>query len=372
MICFLRCSLIAEDIRLEKYVRACKESNLSYIALTWDRLNVNNIAEHEISYKRYAPYLRKWKNVPAKFLWQFYQIRKLIKYRKQYKVIHACDFDTILPAFVLKIFFRKKVIYDIYDSVMNDRKDFLGMGIRALDHACIKNADLFILPDKKRKKQIGLSDQDFKDFLEIENVPIYKNLNISKVVTPNFEKISLSYVGVFDYNRGLEDLLEVVEANDFLYLDIAGAGALQKLVENKAKSCSRITFYGRVPYDEGLNIMANSDYIIGMYYKAHSNHIYAAPNKYFESLFLAKPLITTSGTIVGDKTEKYGTGYAIDEGYNSIQNLFWKLINDKDLTFYLDIVSKASGLWKASYQAYFESQLKGKYIDKIKELIMYE
>lgn len=65
-----------------------------------------------------------------------------------------------------------------------------------------------------------------------------------------------------------------------------------------------------------------------MYYKTNPNHLYAAPNKFYEALALEKPIITTAGTLVGDKVKSIKSGYVINEGERAFEELLDKLIND--------------------------------------------
>lgn len=79
-----------------------------------------------------------------------------------------------------------------------------------------------------------------------------------------------------------------------------------------------------------------------------TTHIYAAPNKFYELMALGKPVITTKGIIIGDKVEKMGFGYTIEEDYDELLNLIRSLHRD-------DISSKgqiASRLWKEKYSNY--------------------
>lgn len=59
--------------------------------------------------------------------------------------------------------------------------------------------------------------------------------------------------------------------------------------------------------------MARSDIIAALYEKVVLNNEYAAPNKYFEGLYLRKPILTTRGTLVGNHTEEFKTGFVIGE-----------------------------------------------------------
>lgn len=100
-----------------------------------------------------------------------------------------------------------------------------------------------------------------------------------------------------------------------------------------------------------------------MYERVNPNHILAAPNKYYEGLALGRPVITTVGTLVGDKVNKYDTGYCIDEQYESLD----KLISDIDR---IDISSKslnASDLWNNTYKDYVKNFMETEYIDFIRK-----
>ena len=47
-IAYLRCSTANEDVRLRKYLSACKNEKVPYTAFTWDRLNKNNFVAGKI------------------------------------------------------------------------------------------------------------------------------------------------------------------------------------------------------------------------------------------------------------------------------------------------------------------------------------
>ena len=105
-------------------------------------------------------------------------------------------------------------------------------------------------------------------------------------------------------------------------LNIAGYGdkeITEKLEQQKESPYIR--FYGKVTYTEGLNIMYNSDIIYAMYSKRNPNHLYAAPNKYYEAMFVGKPIITTDGIIVAEKVMSNNMGYSIEESSEALINL---------------------------------------------------
>lgn len=373
MICFLRCAPVSEDIRLRKYTEACESRSVSFFAITWDRMKRAVKKDYEIQFQMLAPYGNRYKNALSRIIWQFFVFFNLLKNNRRYSIIHVTNFENILPALLIKFLCGKKVIYDIYDSSSVDISNkVLLVFMKWLDRFCIKNSNVLILPAKERLTQMSIDASVYNFFFEVENVP-----NINDIAIPennlNVDNIKLGYVGDFDHNRGIEDLLEFVDKNSRFTLNIAGRGSLQRIVEEFSARNPRIIYYGQVPYDKGLEIMKKSDFILGMYYtkkQTLTNHIYASPNKYCESLYLAKPLITTAQTLVGDKVSHWKTGYAIGESVEELQVLFDKYNESSPETIkeYNEIICNAAELWNQKYVNYFEKILKTDYINLFNKL----
>ena len=130
---------------------------------------------------------------------------------------------------------------------------------------------------------------------------------------------------------------------------IAGFG--NAVLENRLSSLNgnaHIKYYGKVEYQQGLNIMYNSDIIDAMYSKILPNHVYAAPNKYYEAMFLGKAIFTTDGTFVGNKVIKNGIGYVSGETEDDIL----KAINSLHLEDIKKKGEKANYLWTSTYSSF--------------------
>lgn len=354
MICYLRSSTIQYDVRLQKYILACQKAKTPYVAFTWDRVNnCSNCYDNEFQYKRLSPYGRRWKNLFNLILWQFHLLFVLLKNRHSYRVIHACNIDTLFPALFMK-FFGKKVVFDIYDSVAIPLERFTAKYI----------VDVLILPNVRRLKQISLKKNDLSRFLEIENVPSFDGNLSSRKKTGFPDIIHLAYVGIFERNiRGLENLINEVLVNDSLILDIAGIGSgLEAFVSESAKKSERIKYYGSVDYSKALEIMNNSDFIVAMYYNLHPLHKFASPNKYYESLFLGVPLITTKDTLVGDMAIENQTGYAIGENQSDLHNFFNEVHSEKFMEYYIQYSINAKKIWNKKFYNYWEKRIYCDYI----------
>lgn len=357
MICFINRSTVDYDIRLNKYVQACKETNIPYFVIGWDRLlNAKFIDEHEYQMKMFCPYAQGKKIIPL-LKWFLFVWYYLIKNFRKYKVIHACNMENALFAFPFKLL-GKKIVFDIYDSQV----------IR-IERILASKVDCLILPAEKRLEQIGITKSSIRNFIEVENVPIF-DVSLEPFVGLKRNKIHLSYVGVFQKKiRGIENLLRLVLEDERFVLDIAGVGDdLDEDVKSASDKCERICYHGKVQYIDALNIMNKSDFIIALYYPYSSNHMYASPNKSYEALFLSTPIITSMGTLVGEIVTQTNTGYVVDDTFLGLQNFF----NDVEtIEFKKDYELKCCNCatrWSGVYSNYKEQVLKKKYFEMLKRL----
>lgn len=349
MVVFLRSLDCQPDPRVQKYCDFLKAKEIPYCIYCWDRnLKYSNDKEH-IYFHRKTEYGTGMKNWLGILLFNIFLVKQLFLNRKSYQTIHACDFDTVLSALFVKFFYRKKtLIYDVFDWFV-DSRNFTSSLVRnvilSLERFALKHADAVIICDEERKKQLNYVP---KHLWVLPNIP---NFNEDLKVQGTHEAmprevVRLSYVGTMPTDRGLDKLLECVKNNSKLYLDIAGFGSLDKMVKEYSDQCSNINFHGMVSYKEGMEIMSKSDIIVALYEKKVKNNVYAAPNKYYEGLYLGKPILTTKGTLVGNHTEKYATGFVIGEGIEDLKDFF----QQDDLWEKIRVYGEnANRLWNEKY-----------------------
>lgn len=357
MICFINRSTVDYDVRLNKYIKACKATNTQYFVIGWDRLlNAKIIDEHEYQMKYYCPYAHGKKIWPM-FLWFCFVWFHLIKNYRKYKVIHACNMENTLISLPFKLL-GKKIIFDVYDSQYIK-----------LERKLAQHIDCLILPTEQRLEQIGIKKDSIKRFLEIENVPTFNHSLTPKTSIEN-EFIRLSYVGIFQKRiRGLENLIQMVKDDNRFILNIAGAGdELDNMIKEAANKCSRIIYHGKVQYDKALEIMNTSNYIVALYYPFSSNHVYASPNKFYESLFLRTPIITSLDTLVGNKVTANNTGYVVDDTADGLKKVFEGYGTEEYVKEYAIKCNNCHNIWQKNYIDYKGNVLEGKYIQQIQSL----
>ena len=359
MICYINRSTVDYDVRLYKYVQACKSTYTPYFVISWDRLlNAKNIDENEYQMKHYCPYSQGKKIWPL-FKWICFIWYYLIRNFRKYQVIHACNMENTLFVLPFKLL-GKKIVFDVYDSQ-----------IISIEQKLIPKVDLLILQNIKRLEQIGIPKNKVKELLIIENVPAL-DYNLKPLAQRKDDKIHLSYVGTFQKEiRGIENLLKLVSEDERFILDIAGTGDdLDNAIREYAAECDRIHYYGKVLYTDALEIMHSSDFIVALYYLCAPVHRYASPNKFHESLFLGRPIITSMNTLVGERVQKANTGYVVEDSIDGLKSVFKDFGSDEEHTVYRTKCKNCEEMWKNKYKNYRKEWMEGEYIKHIYSLSM--
>lgn len=339
-ILFIRSNAVNPDSRVEKEAITLKNQGYNIKILAWDREKNYQLKEQNLNIENTSiPIYRKGikaafgvgfkKNIFPLLKFQVYILYFLIKNSKRIDIIHACDFDTALSAFIFAKIFRKKIIYDIFDFYIdccNVPKSIRTI-ILNLDNYIISHSDIVILCTEKRKEQINGS---FPKKIEIiHNTPYEKILKNGYL--KNNEKIKIVYVGVLlKEERLIEELINVVKENKNYELHIGGFGVLEKEIKEVSNKYENIIFYGKISYEKTLELENQCDIMTAIYDPEKRNHYYAAPNKFYEALMLGKPLIMVRNTGMSEIVEKNNIGEIIDFNKKSLERGIKKLVERKN------------------------------------------
>ena len=109
-------------------------------------------------------------------------------------------------------------------------------------------------------------------------------------------------------------VIEAVSARDDIELHIGGFGKLEGYVREMADTCGNIYFYGKIPYARTLALEQSCHIMLALYDPEVPNHLYAAPNKFYEALTLGKPVMMVKGTGMSRVVEDFDLGELI--GYS--------------------------------------------------------
>lgn len=337
-IVFLRSGYDAStDTRLEKAVYELKHNGNKVFIVNWDRSkNYDDIIEMKIEDETvpchligipgvYGMGFKETAKGMVKFNWRLFKC--LIKNRKKYNIIHACDFDTVLPAYIISKIFGKKLVYDIFDfySDSHEMPVKIEKIIKKIDIHIINHADAVLLCNEERKEQIKPATPRLLGI--IHNTPKSINIDFGDTVHDT-EAVKIVYVGGLEKTgRYIKEMVDAIAGDDRFEIHIGGYGPLESYVKAKAEKEKNIVFYGIMKYDQVLKLENQCDIMTAIYDPAIKNHRYAAPNKFYEALYIGKPLIVISNTGVDKQVKNNGLGWILDD-QKDFSEEFKKVLDD--------------------------------------------
>lgn len=312
------------DSRVEKELYSLsKEYNVSLFG--WNRYsNIDDITSQkvevfgkEITYYHYnqiAPIGLGFKKLlfPLLKYWNA-EYKFLKKHIDSFDIIHACDFDTVLPALYIAKKYHKKIVYDIFDYYADSHSapSVVKKIIKSIENYVIGKCNATIICSEKRREQI--CDSRPKMLEIVHNTPIRINTSESGNFVMYGDAVNLVYVGLLSEDRYLREISNVVNKRTDVVWHIGGWGPLNSFFEELAGKSKNIKYYGELSYINALELESKCDIMTALYDPLVPNHRYAAPNKFYEAIMLGKPLIMIKNTGMDE--------YLIDNELGEVINL---------------------------------------------------
>src|SRR5690606_32544474 len=134
--------------------------------------------------------------LPALLRWQSQLVYWLLLHRRYYSMIHACDFDTLLPALLVKLLLGKRVVYDIFDwygDTVRGLPGFLRRCLARVDRWLLGWADAVILADDSRLSQLGKARPRRLEI--VYNSPDWNPKDVIRGL-PSSRGLRLAYIGL--------------------------------------------------------------------------------------------------------------------------------------------------------------------------------
>lgn len=95
-------------------------------------------------------------------------------------------------------------------------------------------------------------------------------------------------------------------------MHIGGYGKFEHYFKKLSNKYNNIIYYGKLSYEKTLCLEKECDIMLAIYDPKIENHYYAAPNKFYESLMLGKPLIMVENTGMSEYIKKFKIGELIE------------------------------------------------------------
>lgn len=237
--------------------------------------------------------------------------------RNRADCIHAIDLDTgavgLLAARLTGARFVYHCLDPYYAALPAHWPKFLAATARWIENRVISSADLFVITDRLRLPQHQGATP--KKLVEFANVP---HLEIHTLPKTEHQSFVIGYIGSLGEGRDLLNLVDAVAelATEDVKLVIGGFGPLAGVIHDRAAKRPNMTFLPWVPYAQLLVMEADFDlFVLVLDSNVESVRWGAAnPNKLFEAMAFAKPIVVGAGTLTEERVRLFGNGIAVPYG----------------------------------------------------------
>jgi len=330
----VRAHPVDPDVRLEKEAKTLSEAGYEVKVLAWGRYGKNTLRDEcrsGYTIRRFQ-FLAPWGARVIFFLpfWWVFELIWLL--RNQWDIVHSADFDTYIPALIAAKIKNKPIVYDIFDFYA-DQVPLPGVFrnlLAGLDKYLMRFTDAIIVVDPSRLKQVG-REHDTSTII-IYNSPsdgLKVNMSLQEK-KDNFFKIF--YAGVLSQDRDFRSIIDASADLDGVKIEIAGYGYYEREIEKLSTNHTRLTYLGPIMYDIVIEKTLLAHLLFALYDPSVPNNRYASPNKLFEAMMCAKPILVSDGTAMAEIVRKEDCGIVVPYGdVDAIKRAILTLKNDPAL-----------------------------------------
>jgi glycosyltransferase involved in cell wall biosynthesis len=329
------------DPRVKRIIKSLNK-RYSVTALGWDRdgLPKKKLDDYIVELKLFRLKTSFWKpSLPRMFVrlvvffplfWAWVFINLAIQ---RPEVVHACDLDTVLPCYVYKKIFQKRLIFDVFDryamvfipakfkrlfAIVNWLEELLGSKADAL---IIAGGQKVLETFKKKPKLYTVIMNCPEDCMPGKKKELINN--------SSKEALTLVYTGGIRRGRALESLVSIINSLNGVNLVIAGP-IMDKELFAQINHIPGIKYNGVFEPLDALALEKSSDVMIALYDTAVAWNRITLPNKLFEAMMCGIPIITNIATEIVKETK---CGIIVNNYYdvNEIRKAIISLKDDDEL-----------------------------------------
>jgi glycosyltransferase involved in cell wall biosynthesis len=261
-------------------------------------------------------------------------------FSKRPRAVHACDLDSLIPAYIYKTIFRKKLVYDVFDryamskispksrllySFVNSLEDILGSKADVLMTVSEKLLDTF---HKKPANCAIVMNCPERPEQEVQD-QIMGRSNIEDDDRSDNSTMTIVYTGAVVKKRGIERVIEALQGLSHIRFVIAGRVLDDELFNyistSKQSINNNIKYEGLLTPSDAIALEARSHVMAILYDPDRPINKFAMPNKLFEAMMLGIPLITN---VAPEIVSEANCGIMVD--YNDISQIKAAIISLED------------------------------------------
>jgi glycosyltransferase involved in cell wall biosynthesis len=306
------------DVRAEKEAETLANAGYRVTLLGWNRSGDARTTEERSNYGIRRLNLRAPLGKNVIFFLPFWWARELVwLLTTDWDIVHAADFDTYVPALIAAKLKKKPVVYDIYDFYAD--QVVLPLPVREifarLDIFLMQFADAIIIVDPSRLGQIRRDDTSGVEV--IYNTPrddaVFRVRNDSGK-DAGHPGLKIFYAGVLTPDRDFETIIQAAREIGGIEVEFAGFGYYADHVRELSARESCVSYLGTIPHNEVIDKTLQADLLFAFYNPAVPNNRYASPNKIFEAMMCAKPILVSEGTAMAGIVRQENCGIVVPYG----------------------------------------------------------
>jgi glycosyltransferase involved in cell wall biosynthesis len=329
-IIIMRSNSIIYSPRVGKIARSLRK-RYSILVLGWNREGVSKeVVDNYIPkltlFNFRAPFGRPILIAYLPLFWFWIFIRLLV-YRP--KVIHACDLDIVLPCYIYKAVFRRKLVFDVCDryamAYIPPKFKTLYSLVNRIENIFGKKADALVNVSEKLQRtfpKTPIHSVVIMNCAENHHDGMKPAIHDCENNTKNY--LRLVFTGGVKRGRGLKTVLSAIKNLENVELTIAGRVADAELY-NQLLLQDNVKYIGLLRPAEVLTLEADYDVGLSLYDLNDPINNFSMGNKIFEAMMLGLPIITNVATELVNETK---CGIIVD--YNEEKQIKAAIINLRD------------------------------------------
>lgn len=230
-------------------------------------------------------------------------------------LLWANDLDTLLPNYLVSKIKHKPLIFDSHEHFTEvpelKNNPFARKVWKNIEKHCIKSCDAVFTVCNPIKNYFQ-EEYNVESFI-MRNIPSLIHFTENNTSSSEKENI-LVWQGAVNIERGLEELCEAMKYIDAKLL-IMGNGDIKASLENKVKEWKiedKVLFLGRLEFKEMMSNTRKAKLAISIDKPTNGNYAISLPNKIFEYIASAVPVLVSPLQEIKHIVDKYKTGIYID------------------------------------------------------------
>jgi glycosyltransferase involved in cell wall biosynthesis len=300
------------DNRVHKVAQTLLKSNAEVILLGAKKYQNMPVGKRQYATKRFTMLFKK-----GFLFYAEYNIRLfLFLLFRKFDIIVANDLDTLLASYCASLIRRKKIVYDSHEFFTEvpelvhrkfPRRVWLLIEKLILPHIPFA----YTVSESIAKTYQKLYNIEMK---VVKNFPLYNFGSIDFVETKNGQ-YQILYQGALNVGRGLEQMIDAMPFLENVHFNIIGDGDLTNKLKNQVKEKkleNKITFKGRIPFQELTAETQKADLGIALEENIGLNYYYALPNKLFDYIQSGVPVLVSPFPEMQKIVNKYNIGTVYD------------------------------------------------------------